>query len=256
MAQAKTEGPPRGDVAFDYDNLLGAVRRRFTVHQYLPDPVPDEIIEKVLEAGRWAPSGANSQPWEFIVVKDRALIEQLGDVIHREAISLRAADPKFNFPNYEYVRGMSCVIVVIADPRTKRIINHPRPPENKEKTFLFSLAACIEHMHLAATCFGLGCTWLTVQETGPYEMEIRALLDIPDPYRVAILTPLGKPWNWPRIPERRRPLAELVHQDRFDRTKLRDDAQLEEFLRTKTLRKGKGSWDFAAAQGEQQGEQP
>ncbi len=63
-----------------------------------------------------------------------------------------------------------------------------------------------------------------------------------------ILTPIGRPWRWPRIPERRRPLAELVHRDRFDRAKLRDDAQLEEFLRTKTLRKGKGSWDFAAAQ--------
>jgi nitroreductase len=248
---AQYQRTPRIEALFDYENLLGAIQRRFTVHQYRPDPVPDEIVEKVLEAGRWAPSGANSQPWEFIVVKDRALIEQLGDVIHREAISLRGADPKFNFPNYEYVRGMSCIIVVIADPRTKRIINHPRPPENKEKTFLFSVAACVEHMHLAATCFGLGCTWLTVQETGPYEMEIRKLLDIPDPFRIAILCPIGVPWRWPKIPERRRPLADLVHRERFDRSKFRDEDELERFLRKNTLRKGKGSWDYAAKQSEE-----
>jgi hypothetical protein len=79
-------------------------------------------------------------------------------------------------------------------------------------------------------------------------MEIRELLDIPDPYRIAILCPIGKPWRWPRIPERRRPLDELVHHERFDRARMRDDDELEEFVRTKTLRKGKGSWDYAAQQ--------
>ena len=67
---------PAAEVAFDYDNLLKIIRRRYSVRRFRPDPVPDELIEKVLEAGRWAPSGANHQPWEFIVVRDRDSIQQ------------------------------------------------------------------------------------------------------------------------------------------------------------------------------------
>ena len=70
---------PAAEVAFDYDNLLKIIRRRYSVRRFRPDPVPDELIEKVLEAGRWAPSGANHQPWEFIVVRDRDSIQQLGE---------------------------------------------------------------------------------------------------------------------------------------------------------------------------------
>ena len=53
-----------------YDLLYEIIRRRSSVRKLKPDPIPDGSIEKILEAGRWAMSGANSQPWEYIVVKD------------------------------------------------------------------------------------------------------------------------------------------------------------------------------------------
>src|SRR2546428_2129152 len=53
-----------------YDLLYDIIRRRASVRKLKPDPIPDEYIGKILEAGRWAMSGANSQPWEYIVVKD------------------------------------------------------------------------------------------------------------------------------------------------------------------------------------------
>jgi 5,6-dimethylbenzimidazole synthase len=238
---------PAAEVAFDYDNLLKIIRRRYSVRRFRPDPVPDELIEKVLEAGRWAPSGANHQPWEFIVVKDRDSIQQLGEVFRREEISLRSGDPKFNWPQYSYVGEAPCLIVVCADPRMKRVINRPRPPENREKTFLFSIAAAVEHMQLAATSLGLGAIWLTVQELDQYELELRRLLRVPDPIRIAIFCPIGYPHAWPDINERgvhtRRPLRELVHHDIYDASRFRSEEQIEEFVRTVTLRKGKGSWE-------------
>src|SRR5258705_11508210 len=53
-----------------YDLLYDIIRRRASVRKLKPDPIPEEYIGKILEAGRWAMSGANSQPWEYIVVKD------------------------------------------------------------------------------------------------------------------------------------------------------------------------------------------
>ena len=59
----------------DYDELLELLKKRRSTRRYKPDPVPDEAIDKIIEAARWAPSGFNQQPWEFVVVKDQKLKE-------------------------------------------------------------------------------------------------------------------------------------------------------------------------------------
>src|SRR5207247_2801259 len=62
-----------------YDMLLNLVKTRMSVRKFRPDPIPDDTIEKILEVARWAMSGANSQPWEFIVVTDPEIKKQLRD---------------------------------------------------------------------------------------------------------------------------------------------------------------------------------
>ena len=54
----------------DYDHLYDILAKRMSIRRLKPDPIPDDYVHKILEAGRWAMSGANSQPWEFVVVKD------------------------------------------------------------------------------------------------------------------------------------------------------------------------------------------
>ena len=61
----------------EYDMLMELIRTRTSVRKLKPDPIPDDCVTKVLEAGRWAMSGANGQPWDFIVVKDPAIKEEL-----------------------------------------------------------------------------------------------------------------------------------------------------------------------------------
>ncbi len=56
-----------------YECLLDLVKKRRTVRQFKPDPVPDEYITKILEVARWAPSGFHTQPWEFVVIKEKAV---------------------------------------------------------------------------------------------------------------------------------------------------------------------------------------
>ena len=102
-------------------------------------------------------------------------------------------------------------------------------------------------MHLAAFALGLGTIWLTVQEIDLYEQELRQLLKIPDPVRIAIVCPIGYPVSWPQPSQAgvhtRRPLAELVHHNRYDMGRFRSEAEIEEFVRSDTLRRTKGSWE-------------
>ena len=68
----------------EYETLLDLVKFRMSVRNLKPDPIPDEYVTKVLEVARWAMSGANSQPWEFVVVKDAAKRRQLYDTYMNE----------------------------------------------------------------------------------------------------------------------------------------------------------------------------
>ena len=56
------------------------VRERMTVREFKPDPVPEPVVRKLLQAGRWAPSSRNRQPWRFIVVRDREVLARLGEI--------------------------------------------------------------------------------------------------------------------------------------------------------------------------------
>ena len=73
------------DVA-DYDALLGLLKFRRSIRGFKGDPVPREMIEKVLEAGRWAPSGGNAQPWEFLVVENKETIQQLAELYEFQTV--------------------------------------------------------------------------------------------------------------------------------------------------------------------------
>ncbi len=67
----------------DYDSLLEMVKARRSIRRFKPDPVPDEYVDKIIEVARWAPSGFNQQPWEFVVVKNKELRDSIAQ-LHTE----------------------------------------------------------------------------------------------------------------------------------------------------------------------------
>jgi len=71
----------------DYENLLSMVKERRSCRRFLSDPVSDELVQKIIEVARWAPSGANSQPWDFIVVKKKGLRKKISQ-FHRDFLSI------------------------------------------------------------------------------------------------------------------------------------------------------------------------
>ena len=74
----------------DYNELLEIVTKRRSIRRFKPDPVSDEDIEKIIEVARWAMSGANAQPWEFVVVKEPKTREKIFDLykLHREQVDV------------------------------------------------------------------------------------------------------------------------------------------------------------------------
>ena len=70
------------------DGFLELARKRRNIRRFKPDLIPDECIEKILEAARWAQSGANAQPWEFIVVKDKDTKDKIADLYVKLKLTL------------------------------------------------------------------------------------------------------------------------------------------------------------------------
>jgi nitroreductase len=62
-------------------DVYDCIRTRRTVREFKPDPVPGEIVHKILPAGRWAPSSSNTQPWHFVVIKNRDTIAAMGKIV-------------------------------------------------------------------------------------------------------------------------------------------------------------------------------
>lgn len=194
-------------------------RSRRSIRGFRDEPVPDEILDDILEAANWAPSGANAQPWEFIVVRDADRQEKLAEIFKDETTYKRAVDPTFPAGgNYGEFIDAPVTVVIAGDTRYERwwpqILDGSR-----EKLFHHSMAACIQNLHLAAAAAGLGTTWVTVR--GPSVHRVRELLDVPSYLRIGSVAPLGYP-DWGRNPtERSRvPLQHKRHEETIDESDL------------------------------------
>lgn len=183
------------------NELLKAIEERRSIIRFEPKPVTDEQIRAILEAGRWAPSFANSQPWEFIVVKDEELLGELNGLVQRIAVARRGqvALSKAGL-------GDAPVVIVVAVD-----------PWKDPRHFVEAGAVAAQNMALAAYGLGLASYWAGVyhprRRGGTPEAKIKKLLNIPREHRVIAILPIGVPAYEDR--SERRELSELVHYDRY-----------------------------------------
>jgi nitroreductase len=223
----------------DYEQFLTLVKTRRSTRRFKTDPIPDEMVEKIIEAGRWAPSGANSQPWEFIVIKDRETKNRIVDIIkeHSEygrkveltreerlrwpSAAKTLADPGF--------KDAPVFIILCGDPRTRESYPLLTLMARGDSHFASSLASAFLNMALAATTLGLGSQWMSA--TGhPFVMcLVKEVLGIPDKLVIYDAMAVGYPAEQPK-PRLVRERADLVHYGRYDKAKYRSDEQIKDFL--------------------------
>ena len=210
-----------GDVATALREVIDARR---DIRRYRPDPVSDDLLTSVLEAGHHAPSVGHSQPWRFVVVREQATRDRAAHLADRARLAqasgltedraARLLDLKL-----EGLREAPVGIVVACDRRTPAagVLGRATFPD----TDLWSCAAAIENMWLTARAHGLGMGWVTLFEPA----DLAALLDLPPGVETLGWLCLGWPDERPTSPglertawSRRTPLQELVIHERWPST--------------------------------------
>ncbi|MEM9564672.1 MAG: nitroreductase family protein [Actinomycetota bacterium] len=204
-------------------STLRAVRRLRT------DPIPPDVLERVLQAGCWAPTGGNQQPWRVVVVDDDDRKRALADIYrplwydYATAFDARLeAMPEDQRPAWERILdagnhladhlGEAPVILVFcADFRAMAVTD-----AKLDRISLVGGASVyppVQNVMLACVAEGLGCTLTTLH--CQKEDEVRAALDIPEPWATAALVPIGYPVGTGHGPISRRPPTKMAYANSF-----------------------------------------
>jgi len=192
------------------------------VRVYKAGKVSDKQLEAILEAARWAPSGANTQPWEFIVTRDREKMKRCREIFYAEWQQCKREDPvNYKGLSKYYVGDATVLVLVCADPRTMMVYLTTRRPGDREKLFQASVASAVEQMMLVAASMGLGTVWVSVREE--IEPDLRKLFNVLQPIRLLWVVPIGRARFWPGA-KRRRNISDFTHYESYDPKKLRDES--------------------------------
>jgi nitroreductase len=201
------------------DQLLDIIRRRRSVRVYKKGKVSDEQLRTILEAARWAPSGANTQPWEFVLTRDKNKMKKVREIYAREWRQRKLEDPvHYKGLKKDYVGDVSVLVLVCGDARTKQVYLTTRQSADREKLFQASIGNAVQQMMLVAASMGLGTVWVSVREE--VEPELRTLFKVPNEIRLLWVVPIGHARSWPKAKPRRN-LAAFIHREVYDAKKLR-----------------------------------
>lgn len=224
-----------------YEALIEVVRDRMTTRQFDPAyAVPREHYDLILEAARHAPSGANAQPWHYIVVTDPDTKRRIADYFVDEARRRAKLHMKFPTPNYRGLETAPGFVVVVADFRWTRafpVLNDGSEldrqyQENAERILLQSVAASTMSAHLAAAALGYSVWWVTAIGQESAQREMKPLLGIPDDLSVIDILCFGPPAK-PPYKRWKKSLPEIVSYDRFDMARYMTLPQIEAWIREK-----------------------
>ena len=225
----------------DYDSFLQLVKKRRSIRRFKPDPIPDEYVDNIVEAARWAPSGANSQPWEFVIVKDRATKDRIVGII-REAGAVtfkigqtRAPDdrhPADNAPPPEHPGYQDAPVFIISfgDRRVDATFPFSVYLQNAEKTHASGMASAFLYMHLAAASLGLASQWVTASSNTLPQALIKELLGVPREYVLYDMMAVGY-GAYQAAPRTVRSRDEITHYNHYDKSKYRSDEQVKQFIK-------------------------
>jgi len=218
-------------------DILDIISSRKSIRRFNTDPVPDEMIYKVLEAARWAPTGENYQPWRFIVVKDQERRNKIGDLAktgsgsrmtawyclgHMQERFEKIEDPvkraevlRFMYSGEvsEFAKVAPVVIAVIGSLQVGSV------------DVPYDLSAAIENILLEAHALGLGGCWVHGPVASSRDAaKFKKILNIPtemNAYKVIAYVAIGHALEQRKHPRPKLPLSELVYWEEYGKTSRR-----------------------------------
>lgn len=199
-----------------YDSLLEVVKTRRSVRYFKPDPVPDEIIDKIIEVARWSPSGFHTQPWEFVVVKKKETRDKIVEAIVKNA----PAPPVASQTGMSRTAGHGkygdapVFILLLGDIRSRAGLPDSvrNNDERAHEVFCSSLASAFLYMHLAAAALGIASQWYSAVGWGKTEQAVKDIIGIPAYLKIYDMMVLGYAAQ-PPVPKELRGREGMVHYD-------------------------------------------
>ncbi len=215
-------------------DILDVLASRKSIRRYKSDPVPDEYIDRILEAARWAPTGENYQPWRFIVVRDPETRNKIGELAkmgsgsrmtawygmgHMQERFMGIADPvkraqvlRFMYSGEvsAFAKQSPVVIAVIGSLR-EGSVDVP-----------YDLSAAVENILIEAHSLGLGACWVHGPVASSRDAKkFKEILGIPTgmgEYKVIAYVSIGWPAEARKHPRPKKELEELVYWEKFGQT--------------------------------------
>src|ERR1700730_13703857 len=215
--------------------LFEAMYTARALRRFKPDPVPDDVMTKVLDAGIRAPSGSNAQSWLFVVVKDAEKRSQLGAIYKKASQILIALYPERPRPSHfteeQYRRFISSVTYLFVHMHEAPVLLlaclKSAPPgaaagalspevqsamAKAARTQGASIYPAVQNIILACRAFGLGTVLTTIHAF--FEEEVKAIVNLPPDVQTYALLPIGYPEGH-HYPVRRKPVSEVACLDGY-----------------------------------------
>ena len=195
-----------------------------------PDPVPAELVTKIIDVARFAPSGFHTQPWEFVLITEKELR-------HKIVGLLQQYGPPIRNPNEEATEAgrfdvAPVFIILLGDWRAR--VGLPDPAQSSDarvdNLFRTSLACAFLSMQLAATSLGLASQWYSAVSGEKMQSGIKALIGIPDGLRIFDMMVLGYAAEEP-IHKDVREIAEMIHYNGCGAEDFRTDEEVVDYAR-------------------------
>lgn len=196
--------------------IFKAIRDRRSVRKYFSKEVPESVLQKVLDAARWAPSAHNAQPWRFILIRDLNVKRRLAEAMAGEWSKNMLKD---GFPPRERERLVKASVkqftsapIIFVVCLTMEDMHKYHDEKRRAAEYVMavqSVAAAIQNMLLAAHAEGLGACWFCAPLFCP--KVVRETLEIPDSFHPQALITMGYPAESPKTPGRKS-LESIVYQ--------------------------------------------
>lgn len=163
-------------------DVLDAIRARRSVRKYSDKPIPKEVIARIVDCARFAPTARGEEPWEFIAVTDRERLDRIAGMTDHG----------------KFIGACACALVVCC---------------KDTKYYLEDGCAATENILVGAAALGVGSCWVAGDKK-PYCEELLEFLKVPEGYKLISILALGYPAE-NAIPQEKRPLQEMLHWERF-----------------------------------------
>ncbi len=206
-----------------------AIRSRRDIRHFRPDPIPDPVLARIVDSAHHGPSVGFMQPWDFILIQDLGVRQQVTDLFHRER---QAAACFFEEPRRSHFLSLKLQgileapvnLCVTCDPtRGEVVLGRNSAPE----TDVYSTCCAVQNLWLAARSEGIGVGWVSILKLP----QLRKILGIPPHIIPVAYLCLGYPVAFEDRPlletvgwRQRLPLDQLLHFDFWEQTGTRDDA--------------------------------